>query len=129
MALLDFLNPINAITDGIVKWQIAKEQAKNDEQRIRAEQNIAALEARRDLAIAAAQYDKWWSPRTLIGFIVVIFLAKVFLWDTSFGLGITPYPGALVMDTTGIVVAFYFASEALVRSADKISTAIAVRKK
>lgn len=129
MALLDFLNPINAITDGIVKWQMAKEQAKTDEGRIRAEVEISNLEARRDLAVAAAQYDKWWNPRVLIGWIVVIFLGKIFLWDTVFQLDVTPNPGSLVMDTTGIVVAFYFASEALIKGADKIATVVATRRK
>jgi hypothetical protein len=113
MALLDFLNPLNAITDGIVKWQIAKENAKNDSERIKAEQNIAQLEAKRDLAIAATVNDRWWSPRVLVGWIIVIFLAKVFLIDTVLGLSVTPYPGALVMEITSIVIAFYFGVEGL----------------
>lgn len=124
MALLDFLNPINAITDGLVKWQLAKEQAKTDEGRIRAEVEIKTLETRRDLQVAAAQYDKWWSFRTLMGWIVILFLGKIFVWDTVFGLGVTAYPGSLVMETTGIVVAFYFASETILRATDKVATAI-----
>jgi hypothetical protein len=124
MALLDFLNPLNAITDGIVKWQLAKEQAKTDEGRIRAEVEIKTLETRRDLQVAAAQYDKWWSPRTLIGWIIVIFLGRVFIWDNVLGLGTTGYPGSLVLDTTGIVVAFFFASETIIKATDRVATAI-----
>lgn len=129
MALFDFLNPLNAITDGIVKWQIAKENAKNDSERIQADQKIKELETRRDLAIAAAQYDKWWSPRVLIGYIVTLLLFKLFIWDTVLGLGVTPYPGALVMEITGVVVAFYFGVEGLKSIANGISTAIATRRK
>lgn len=133
MALLGdlarLINPINAITDGIVKWQIAKENAKNDSDRIEAEQKIATLEARRDLAIAASVNDRWWSPRVLIGYIVVIFLFKIFVVDTVLGKGVTPYPGALVMEITGIVVAFYFAVEGLKSIGNSISTAIVTRRR
>lgn len=129
MALLDFLNPINAITDGIVRWQIAKENAKNDSERIQADQKIKELETRRDLAIAATQNDKWWSPRVLIGYIVVIFLFKLFIIDTVLGWGVTPYPGSLVMEITGIVVAFYFAVEGLKSIGNSISTAIVTKRK
>lgn len=113
MALLDFLNPLKHITDGIVRWQIAKEEAKNDRDRIYAEQKIAELEARRDVQVAATIHDKWYGPRSLIGYIVVILLGKIFVWDTVLGLGVTPYPGALVMETTTAVVAFYFVAEGL----------------
>lgn len=129
MALLDFLNPLNAITDGIVKWQIAKENAKNDSERIKAEQNIATLEARRDLAISATQNDKWWSPRVLIGYIVVALLFKLFVWDTVLGIGVTPYPGSLVMEITGVVVAFYFGVEGLRSISNGITTAVLARRK
>lgn len=129
MALFDFLNPLNAITDGIVKWQLAKEQAKTDKDRLEAEVRIKNLEARRDLAIAAAEHDKWWSPRVLIGYIVVALLFKLFIWDTVLQAGVTPYPGALVMEITGIVVAFYFGVEGLKSIANGISTAIVTRRK
>ncbi len=128
MALLDFLNPLNAITDGIVKWQIAKEQAKNDETRIRAEVEIKNLEARRDLAVAAAVNDRWWSPRVLIGWIIVIFLFKLYIIDTVLGISVTPYPGSLVMEITGVVVAFYFGVEGLKSIGNSIAAAVTNRR-
>lgn len=115
MAFLDFLNPLSAITDGIVKWQIAKENAKNDTERIRADTQIATLEAKRDVQVAATIHDKWYSPRTLLGYIVVVFLFKLFIWDTVLGWGVTQYPGSLIMEITNTVVAFYFVSEGLQR--------------
>jgi len=113
MAWFDFLNPLNAITDGIVKWQIAKENAKTDKDRIEAEVNIKQLEAKRDVQVASTIHDKWWSPRTLIGYVVFVFLFKIFVWDTVLGLGITPYPGILIMEITTAVIAFYFVAEGL----------------
>lgn len=113
MAWFDFLNPLNAITDGIVRWQIAKENAKTDKDRIEAEVNIKALEAKRDVQVAATVHDKWWSPRTLIGYTVFLFLFKLFVWDTVLGLGVTAYPGSLIMEITTAVVAFYFVAEGL----------------
>lgn len=128
MALLDFLNPLNAIADGIVKYTIAKEAAKNDEDRIAADVKIKELETRRDLQVAASINDKWWSPRTLIGYMVVALLGKLFVWDTVLGLGVTAYPGVLIMQITGIVVAFYFASETFKSVGDSIAIGIARRK-
>lgn len=110
--LFDLINPLKHITDGIVKWQIAKENAKTDKDRIEAEVNIAALEAKRDVQVTATIHDKWWSPRTLIGFIVVIFLGKIYIWDSVLGWGVTR-PGTYILETTNIVVSFYFVSEAL----------------
>lgn len=113
MWLLDLINPVKAITDGIIKWQIAKENAKTDSERIEADVNIETLKAKRDVQVASTMYDKWWSPRTLIGYMVTILLFKLFVWDTVLGWGVTPYPGTLIMQTTLAVVAFYFVAEGL----------------
>lgn len=128
MALLDFLNPLNAITDGIVKWQIAKETAKNDEDRIAAEVKIKELETRRDLQVAATINDRWWSPRVLMGYMVVVLVFKLLVWDTVLGLGVTAYPGQLVMNIATVVVAFYFGGEAIKSVGTSIATAISQRK-
>lgn len=128
MALLDFLNPLNAITDGIVKWQIAKENAKTNEDKIAAEVKIKELETRRDLQVAATINDRWWSPRVLFGWMVVILFFKLVVWDTAFGLGVTEYPGKMVMDFATTVVAFYFGGEAIKSVGNGIATAIAQRK-
>lgn len=113
MALLDFLNPLKHISDAIVRWETVRANAKNDEDRIKAEVNIAQLEAKRDVQVAATIHDKWYGPRSLIGYVVVIFLGKLFVWDTVLGFGVTPYPGALIMEITTAVVAFYFVAEGL----------------
>lgn len=128
MALLDFLNPLNAITDAIVRWQTVKETAKNDKDRIEAEVRIKELETRRDLQVAASINDKWWSPRTLLGWMAVGFFFKIIIWDTVLGLGVTAYPGQLVMNFATVVVAFYFGGEAIKNVGDSIATAIARRK-
>ena len=127
MAFLDFLNPLNAITDGIVKWQTVKETAKNDATRIEAEVKIKELETRRDLQVAATINDKFWSPRTLVGWIVVVLLSKLIIWDTVLGLGVTANPGSLIKDITGVVIAFYFGGEAIKSVGNSIATAIARR--
>jgi len=113
MGLLDLLNPLNAITNAIIKWQEVKENAKNDTERIKAEVKISELEAKRDVQLASTIHDKWYGPRSLIGYIVVIFLAKLFVWDTVLGFGVTQYPGVLIMEITSTVIAFYFVTEGL----------------
>ena len=127
MALFDFLNPLNAISDGIVKWQLAKESAKTDKTRIEAEVKIKELETRRDLQIAATVNDKWWSPRTLFGWMGVVLFGKLVVWDTVLGLGVTAYPGKVVMDFATIVVSFYFGGEAVKSVGNSIATAISRR--
>lgn len=128
MALLDFLNPLNAITDGIVRWQIAKEDAKTNEEKLKADVKIKELETRRDLQISATINDKWWSPRTMFGWMGVAFFFKIVIWDTVLGLGVTAYPGSAVMDFATIVVSFYFGGEAIKSVGNSIATAIAQRK-
>ena len=128
MALLSFLNPLNAITDAIVKWQIAKETAKNDTERIEADVKIKELETRRDLQVAATINDRWWSPRTLIGWMVTVLLFKLIVWDTVLGLGVTANPGTLIKDIIAIVIAFYFGGEAIKSIGNSIAVAVARRK-
>lgn len=64
MSLLAFLTGgiVQQFTGPLVEAYKAKISAKNDTQRIEAEQTIAKLEAARDIALAEAQ-DRWSATR------------------------------------------------------------------
>lgn len=128
-SLLDWLNPLNAITGSLERAYTAKLNAANDSTRIKAEVEIANLEARRDVILSAAVNDKWWSPRTIMGWAAALYVAKIVVWDTVLQWGVTPNPGAQVTGIVQVVVAFYFAAKGVEMAANSISTAIATRKK
>ena len=120
MGMFGWLNPLNAITGALTKAYEAKLAAGNDNDRIAAEVEIENLKARRDVVLASVN-DPWWSPRTIMGWCVAIFVAKVVLWDTVLGLGVTPNPGEMVWWIVVTIIGFYFVS----KSAESIANSIA----
>lgn len=121
MWLLDLLNPIKPITDALVRAYEAHANAGNQTDRIKAEVTIAELEARRDVVIAASANDRWWSPRTLMGWSAALYVAKIVVWDTVLGWGVTPNPGEQVTYIVMTIVAFYFVSQGVERLARSLS--------
>lgn len=111
MNILGLLNPLGALKDGLVSAQKQWLDANNDASRLKAEENMAYFKGQIELAVAASSYDKWYSVRSLIGYCVVILVAKLLIWDTVLGWGVTPNPGQLVMWITVTVIGFYFASK------------------
>lgn len=111
MNILGLLNPLGALKDGLVAAQKQWLDANNDASRLKAEENVAYFKGQIELAVAASRYDKWYSVRSLIGYCVVTLVAKLLVWDTVLGWGVTPNPGQLVMWITVTVIGFYFASK------------------
>lgn len=109
--LLDWLNPLTALKDGLLAAQRQYYDAKNDTERLKAEQDMAYWRGQIELATVAAQNDKWYSIRSLIGYCVFLLVFKIIVWDTVLGLGVTPNPGQLVLWITVTVIGFYFASK------------------
>lgn len=108
--MLDWLNPLNALKDGLLVAQRQYLDAKNDTERLKAEQEMAYWKGQIDLATVAATADKWYSVRSLIGYCVTMLVFKLIVWDTVLGLGVTPNPGSLVLWISVTVIGFYFAS-------------------
>lgn len=77
---------INGITTAISNERIKKIQAKTDEERIAADENIKTLEARRDVLLNAQDRSKLdIYGRSIIGYSVGFFLSKIFIWDKALG--------------------------------------------
>jgi hypothetical protein len=111
MGLLDWLNPLGAITSSLERAYQAKLAAANDTDRIAAEVEIEALKARRDVVIAASLNDKWWSPRTIMGWSAALYVGKIVVWDTVLQWGVTPNPGEQVTMIVMTIVGFYFVAK------------------
>lgn len=106
----------------------AKLMAQNDRDRLEADKAIKFYEGQISLANAASQHDKWWSTRELIGKCALIYVFKIVVWDTVFGLGITPNPGSQVTGIVMLVIGFYFGSKAVTDIAARLLSALAMRK-
>lgn len=107
------------VKDGLLQAQRNHLESKTQE----SEQNLKFWEGRMDLAIAAAQHDKWWSPRNLMGWTATAYVVKIMLIDTVLGWSVTPYPGDQVTLFANTIVGFYFASKA----AENIATILSNR--
>jgi len=117
-----WLNPFKHIVDGLNAAYQAKLSATNESERVEADKQISFFENQMDLAQAAAQHDKWWSTRELIGKCALIYIFKIVVWDTVLGLGVTIDPGPQVTGIVMVVVGFYFGSKAVGDIGAKILT-------
>lgn len=96
------------ITGRLLDAYEAKLKAENDEQRLKAEVEIAFLEAQQSILLKEQQrwYTAWIRPA--FATVVLIFWAKVVVWDTVLQWGVTPYPGEHVMWFVTLIPAAYF---------------------
>ena len=124
--LINLLNPIKGITDALTSAYEKKLVAENNTQKIEAEKEIAWLVARRDAAIASSS-DPWYSPRTIMGWSVALYVFKIIVIDTVFQLDVTPYPGEQVSWIVVTIIGFYFVSRSAETIANSLTTAF--RKK
>lgn len=119
---------IRDLRDGLLEAQRNALAAETDERRLQAQQQIAFYEGQLQLAIAASQSDKWWSTRELIGKCVLIYVAKIVVWDTVLQLGVTPDPGPVVGGIVMVVIGFYYGSRAATDVASKLLAATVARR-
>lgn len=91
----------------------AKLAAQTNKDKLAADQAVKFYEGQIALATTAAQSDKWWSTRELVGKCALIYVAKIVVWDTVLGWGVTPDPGPQVTGIVMMVIGFYFGSKAV----------------
>ena len=111
--MLGWLNPIGALFKELAAGYRAREEAKTDRERIAADKHIEEVKGQIDLAKAAAEHDKWWSPRTIMAYSAAAYVFKIVVYDTVLGAGVTPDPGPQVTGIVMVVVGFYFGSKAV----------------
>jgi len=89
----------------------AKLDSGNTRERIVADLAGRELEVQKREAEVNAEYKRalignWYEPINLIGYIIVIYIAKVVVWDSMLGLGSTPAVRGAVGEWMGLVVLF-----------------------
>lgn len=109
------------VTDGLLKAQQQYLNAKNDTEKLVAEQNIQYWQNRVAVAQAAAQSDKFWSVRSIMGYTVALYVFKLIVWDTVLGWGVTPDPGPVIGTIVSVIIGFYFLSKPMEKVADALS--------
>lgn len=125
--LIGLIDPVSRIAGKIADYKIAAQNATTDRERVAAEERVKAFEAQMQLAVTAAQHDKWWSTRELIGKFAAIYVFKIVVWDTVLGWGNTPDPGPQVTGIVMLVIGFYFGSKAATDIAGRILCAVLKR--
>jgi len=77
---------LNGITAAISNAQIAKINATTEEEKIRADQTIQTLQARRDVMIAESSHSRLNGiMRFLFGLVALSVVMKLYLWDKVIG--------------------------------------------
>lgn len=84
---------LSFLTDGLLDKFIAplerayqaKLAAQTNKDKLAADQAVKFYEGQIALATTAAQLDKWWSTRELVGKCALIYVAKIVVWDTVLG--------------------------------------------
>lgn len=114
--MLAFLQPLlnffgGPVVKGVVDAYKAKLEAGNTQDR------IAADLAGRELAVQQREIElqnqyktaiigRWYEPVQLLSYTVVLYVAKVVVWDTMLGLGTTPAVKGAVGEWMGMTILF-----------------------
>ena len=109
-ALLSFVTGggLKGIAQEIADWDIKRREAKNDADRVYAEQVMEQLKARQSVLIEETKYSATRWIRPAFATIAIVYWAKVVIWDTLLGWGVTPYPGDHVAWFVTLIPAAYF---------------------
>lgn len=119
---------VSQFTGPLLNAYQAKLDAQNSEQRIEAERQIAFFEGQIALAREAAQSDQWYSPRSLMAYCATIVVAKLLVWDTVLGLGVTANPGSMVNGIVLTIIGFYFGAKAVTELGSKLLAAAVAKR-
>ncbi|MGJ5075502.1 hypothetical protein [Bradyrhizobium oligotrophicum] len=112
MTILGFLG--GPVIKGLIDAYQAKLAAGNTDHRIAADLaagEIAAQVSETNAIIAyrTAEIGHWYEPDKLIGYCVVLYFAKLLVWDKVLGLGTTDPLAGFASTTANLVISFYFA--------------------
>ncbi|WP_052699115.1 hypothetical protein [Hyphomicrobium sp. 99] len=127
---------LSLLTGGLVEKLVAplerayqaKIAAQTNKDKLAADQAVKFFEGQISLATIAAQSDKWWSTRELIGKCALLYVAKIVVWDTVLALGSTPDPGPQVSGIVMMVIGFYFGSKAATDIAARLLGAVVSKR-
>ena len=113
--LMGLVNPVSRIVGQIADSRQKAIAAKNDAERVAAEERTAALEAQRDVLISRSgnAVDGW--IRALFAVPVALYYGKLFLWDKTLGWGATDPISPSMTEFAMVIVGGYFLQAAVGR--------------
>lgn len=86
----------------------SKLRAQTTEAKLEADETIKRLEAHRDVLLAEQKRGMTSWIRPAFASLVLIYWAKLIVWDTVLGWGSTPYPGDHVAWFVTLIPSVYF---------------------
>jgi len=108
------------IINGLIGAYKARLEAGNTSERIAADlamRELALEEQRRKLAteLTIVHEGRWWTalPRAVVTYCFAAYIAKIVMWDTMFGWGVTPPLGGDVQAAFQWLVALWFGGRTL----------------
>jgi len=112
MAIISFLG--GPVIKGLIDAYQAKLKAGNVDSKIAADLAATEIAAQTAETQAQTQYriaeiGHWYEPDKLLGYCVVLYFAKLLVWDKVLGLGTTDALAGFASTTANLIVSFYFA--------------------
>jgi len=111
MAILSFLG--GPVIKGLIDAYQAKLKAGNVESKIAADLAAGEIAAQTAEMQAQTQYriaeiGHWYEPDKIMGYLVALLLAKLIAWDIILDLGTTNLHDGFVLNTSNLIIMFYF---------------------
>jgi len=110
--LLGLMDPIEKITEAIVKARADALNATTEQAKIAAQEDIAMLQARQAVLIAESGVSRVnVYIQALLAFPVIVLLWKIFIWDKAFGQLTSGHTDPLspeLWQVVMVVIGFYF---------------------
>ena len=115
MTIIGFLG--GPVISGLINAYQAKLKAGNTSEKIASDLASTEIAAQTAEAQAQTQYriaeiGHPWEPDKLMGYLVVLLLAKLIVWDICLGLGTTDLHAGFVLTTCNLIIGFYFGKRA-----------------
>jgi hypothetical protein len=111
LSIISFLG--GPVIKGLIDAYQAKLKAGNVESKIASDLAANEIAAQTAETQAITQYriaeiGHWWEPDKLLGYCVVMYFAKLLVWDKVMGFGVTDPLGGFAETTANLIVSFYF---------------------
>lgn len=117
------------IIGGLVDGYKSKLAAGNTTERIAADLAGRELEVQKREVEVQGDYKRalighWYEPTQLLGYIMVIYVGKVVIWDKVLGWGVTDSIGGAVGEWAGAIITFLVGKRAVENVASIVSSAL-----
>jgi len=113
--LMGLVNPVSRIVGQIADSRQKTIDAKNDAERVAAEERTKALEAQRDVLISRSgnAMDGWVRFGLALG--PIVYYGKIFIWDKALALGSTDPLTPELTEAAAVIIGGFFLQAAVGR--------------